>query len=221
MWTNSAALWSDVIKTYPFPPWTIEVAYENRGDYYAKEHNELDKGLADYSTILLMRTTNYNIYKNIGNIYGLKGQESAKAGDLAKAKEFTDKAIDAFNTALSMNSNEASIYINLGITYSAMKRPDAAAVNFEKALKLQPGDMSLVERVGQACFYSGDMTGAVKAFTIQTQRDPRNANAWYNLSACYSQLGDRSNALANALKSQQLGYPVDQKYLDALRNESK
>src|SRR5260370_7779853 len=100
VWTNSAALWSDVIKTYPFPPWTIEVAYENRGDYYAKEHNELDKGLADYSTILLMRTTNYNIYKNIGNIYGLKVQKSAKAGYLPKAKTFTHKPIDAFTTTL-------------------------------------------------------------------------------------------------------------------------
>jgi Tfp pilus assembly protein PilF len=165
-----------------------------------------------------MKTKNYNIYKNIGNIYGLKGQEAAKAGDAAKAKELTDKAIDSYNTAISLNDKDADMFVNLAITYTNTNQHDLAAVNYCKAIKLRPDDIDLVERQALAYFNSGNTKAALDNFIIQAQHDPENSNAWFNMAVCYNRLGDKQNALTNALKAQKMDHPVDQKFLDDLRN---
>jgi len=221
-WKNSATFWTDVIEKYPFPPWTVQVAFENRGNYYAREHELYDEGLADYNVLVKqMKTRNYNIFKNIGNIYGLKGQAFARQGDTANFRAYSLRAIAAYDTAIALNPKDADMYINLAITYAAMNQPDSEAIYYGKVVSLLPGEVEYVERQGMAWFKAGNFREAASCFLTQSKLQPQNHNAVYNASVCYDHLGEKASALSYALKAKQMGHAVDDKYLDGLRRAVK
>lgn len=255
VWMNSGTLWTDVIEKYPFPPWPVEVAYENRGNYFAKEQNEFDKGLADYNILVQMKTKNHKIYSNMGNIYGLKGQKFEKAGQKENVAQMYKKSIEAFTSSVVLDSSDSKTFVNRAITYSFMNRLDLAIADFEKALKLAPNDLETIEKRAYAYYMSGKTkeaildydklinvnssnnnlflhrgiakfnakmyNEAIEDFNTLLKRDPNNGNVYFNLSVCYSRMGDNNNAILNAQKAQQCGYAVAGSYLDDLKKAVK
>ena len=176
VWTDTGTLWTDVIEKYPFPPWPIEVAYENRGNYYAKEQNQLDEGLADYNVLISMKTKNHKIYSNLGNIYGLKGQEFEKAGQKEKAAEMYRKSVESFTSSAKLDSLDSKTFVNRAITYTFMGRHDLAAVDFDKALQITPGDMLILEKRAYARYMSGSPQGAIDDYNKLISANPENTN---------------------------------------------
>ncbi len=180
VWMNSGTLWTDVIEKYPFPPWTIEVAYENRGNYLAKEQNELDKGLADYNVLIQMKSKNHKIFSNMGNIYGLKGQELEKAGQKGKAMDMYLKSVEAFTSSLKYDSSDSKTFVNRAITYTFINRQDLAAADFEKALMLDPLNTELMEKCAYANYMSGKPKEAIEDYDKLIALNPVNNNLYFH-----------------------------------------
>ncbi|MDB4766853.1 tetratricopeptide repeat protein [bacterium] len=77
--------------------------------------------------------------------------------------------------------------------------------------------------LGKAAFDRGDNSSAINAFQQALNRDPKNADAYYNLAACYYKLGvEKQNKQfvdqAEQLYRQAISY--DDKHIDAHRGLS-
>lgn len=146
VWENTETLWTNVINQYPYPPWTIEIAYVGRGKYYAEEKNELEKALRDFNTLVLMKTKNPSVYNNLGNIYGVKGQEFERLGDTTKAKEIYNKSIEYYAKSLLIDSKAKNTYVNRATAYIYMKNYELAIADFTMALQLDPQNLNIIEK---------------------------------------------------------------------------
>ena len=229
VWKNNETLWTDVIEKYPH---RIEVAYKNRGNYYAQA-GKLDKAYEDHIVLMNMKTRDAGVYTNFANLCGLR-------------RNF-DKALEAYTHALELKkSDNYDIYLNRAITYSMMKQYDKALTDFEVADKMKPDDEKLymnrayvyltvgmyeksifdydflVKRFpddkmhyfnrGLAKFNLKRFEDATQDFTEAVKLDPAYKEAYFNLSVSYNQLGKYKEALAYAQKAKSLGHSINDSY---------
>lgn len=233
VWQNSETLWSDVIRQFP----KVEVAYKNRGNYYAREKNDLDRAMKDYQVLIDMKTKDAGAWSNIGNVYGLKN-------DFENARLAYDKAI-------TYDSANAEAYLNRGITYAKQKQYAQALRDMDHAVALQPANIQyratrayaslesanfdqalddynqLIARQpdnalhymnrGIVYFNKKNLTQARSDFETVVGLQPANAEALYNLSLVYNGLGDRRKALDMAMKAKSAGFAVSGSYLAGLK----
>ncbi len=243
VWTNAETLWTDAMNQFPF----IEIAYENRGIYY-KDHNELDKMLKDYEFVTQkLHSKNEKIWSNLGNLYGLLGQQ--------KDKSFFDKSLDAYSHAIALNSANASTYLNRAITFSMMGQYAKSIPDFDKSLELAP-DVALTYKnraytlmqLGQFDKSISDYDKAIELFSYDTlsylnrgiskfnakmyaealndfnkyiSLNPNNPQAYYNASVAYKNMNKFAEALQNAHIAQKLGQQVSPQYIQELESKSK
>jgi len=243
VWTNAETLWTDAMNQFPF----IEIAYENRGIYY-KDHNELDKMLKDYEFVTQkLHSKNEKIWSNLGNLYGLLGQQ--------KDKSFFDKSLDAYSHAIELNPANASTYLNRAITFSMMGQYAKSIPDFDKSLDLAPevaltyknraytlmqlgqfdksisdydeaiqmyeyDTLSYLNR-GISKFNAKMYSEALNDFNIYISMSPNNPQAYYNASIAYKNLNQFTEALQNAEIAQKLGQQVSPDYIKELELKAK
>jgi len=70
---------------------------------------------------------------------------------------------------------------------------------------------------GVAYFNLKNYAAALSDNNMAVQLDPTHARARYNRAAAYKALGNYKDALADVLKAQSLGYPVEASYLNELK----
>ncbi len=233
IWKNNETLWTNVIKLHP----DAEIAYKNRGNYYAREANELAKAMKDYEILMQMGTKDAGAWSNIGNIYGLNN-------DFVNAGK-------AYAKSIRYDPLNPKVYHNRGNIYAQQKIFDSAFRDYDKALQLDPGNIDILKSRTYALFSSGDYPKAIEDYTILISKtddnlsfymnrgisyvyiaqyqnavndflavvktDTRNKDAWMNLSQCTNKLGNKKQALEFALKAKENGMPVDNNYLESLK----
>ena len=231
VWKDTITLWTDVLKKYP----DVEVAYKNRGNYYAQNHQN-DLALQDYMILIRMKNKDPKIYSNLGNIYGLRG-------------EF-DKSEEAYDQAIKLDSNASDSYLNRGITYARARKFDLAIRDFNKALRLNPGSVDVNSAKAYALLEKGDLAEASELYSMLIRLDPRNddlyckrglcryrqnkpdealndflqciqlnpdnAVAYFNSSVIYNIYKDYKNAFLYASRAKAKGFAVDPAYYEGL-----
>ncbi|MBN8703610.1 MAG: tetratricopeptide repeat protein [Bacteroidetes bacterium] len=236
IWQNNDTLWSDVIKKYPLQ---VQVAYKNRGNYYA-QIGRLDEAYKDHMTLINMKSTDAGVYVNFANICGLR-------------KEF-DKSLEAYSKALELKKeNTFDIYLNRGITYAMANKFNEAISDFSVADSMQPKNEKLYQNRsfvllqaqqyeasirdynflieifpsekdyyfnrGLAYFNLSKYSEAITDFNSSIKLKPDYAQAYFNLSVIYNQLKDYNAALENAKRAKQFGHPVTDAYLNELSSK--
>lgn len=243
VWTNAKTLWTDAMNQFPF----IEIAYENRGIYF-KDHNQLDSMLLDYEFVTQkLHSKNEKIWSNLGNLYGLLGQQ--------KDKSFFDKSLDAYSRAIEINPQNASTYLNRAITYSMMGQHQKAIPDYDKSIQLadqvaltyknraytlmQLGqfDKSIADYDKAIELYSYDTLSylnrgiskfnakrypqALDDFRKYISMAPNNPAAYYNASIAHKNMEQYSEALQSAQMAQKLGQKISPDYIQELQAKSK
>lgn len=236
-WHDSETLTSDAIEEFPY---RALLSYKWRGHYY-NDKGEVDKALADYNVLVMMRTADAKIYDKIGNLYIKKG-------------DYT-KAIDAFNSSIEKQNNVYKTYVDRANAYTLLGDTLKAAQDYLIAGQLNPDIEKVTAEFSFNLVQSGRFEEAIKKYDELIQINPNNAfyyfyrgvaefstnrkpqaitdwekgmtfntrdvlqSASYNLSVVYHQLGKDSLAAYYVLKAKDLGYKVNPTFADSLVRE--
>lgn len=93
---------------------------------YLQEHNELDKAIQDYTTIIQINPQNKSAHFNLGYLH------------YTYLKVY-DQAIKHYTDAITADPDYTEAYYNRGLSYEALGNIKAAKNDYEKALSLRPG----------------------------------------------------------------------------------
>lgn len=144
-----------------------------------------------------------------------------------------EMAISLAKEGLAANPNDAEAHFQLGYSYSQLDSVSLAYEHFMKAQELDPKKTTAAKdniqsnfakhyKLGQSAFNRQDFKAASDEFSLATQSDPMQANAYYNLGVAYDRLADadstyREKALQAADKVLELSNPSDANYPRALQ----
>ena len=226
VWKNSETLFSNAIKINPDK---AEVAYKNRGNYYARVLNEYNLAINDYNKCLEINPVNATVLSNRGNVYGL-------------LKDYNSSIRD-YTLALKIENNNIEARINRGITYTLNQEFNKAIIDFEFAKTLDSKNLlvdanlafaflsnkeyqksidlyqSLIEnnnqnpdyffKQGVGFFNIQNYAKAVEAFTQTINLNSNFENAFLYRAQAYKMTGEKSLALKDALMAKKQGKNAD------------
>lgn len=119
-----------------------------------------------------------------------------------KAQEYFSKA----NENLSLDHPDRStLYINLGLAIMSDNRAVDALPWFDKALELNPRNVTAYSYRGASLYHVGDFTDAIEAFTVAIDLDSKNDITIYNRGMAYLKQGDQKAACQDFHRSCQMG----------------
>ena len=117
---------------------TFILAIYNRGTLYF-ELQEYNKALEDFGAIISMKPKRKNtagIFVNDPNLMRAYVQRGRIYDGLGEY----DKAINDYDTALSIDTPKYTYFFFRGMAFYSLKKYELAALDFDKAAKLSPGD---------------------------------------------------------------------------------
>jgi len=101
-----------------------EEALYGRGLWY-QDHNDLNKAIQDYTTIIQVNPQNRNAHFNLGYIHQI-------------ILKVYPEAIKHYSNAIAADSNYTEAFYNRGLCYEAVGNIRDAAADYKKALMLRP-----------------------------------------------------------------------------------
>ena len=101
-----------------------EEALYGRGLYY-QDHDDLDKAIQDYTSIVQMNPKNAHAHFNLGYIH-------------YNNLKVYDQAIKHYNDAIAANPDYVEAYYNRGLCYEAVGNIAAAKEDYDKAISYRP-----------------------------------------------------------------------------------
>ena len=113
-----------------------EEALYGRGLYY-QDHNDLDKAIQDYTSIIQINPKNAQAHFNLGYIH-------------YTFLKVYDQAIKHYSDAITANPDYVEAYYNRGLCYEAVGNIAAAKDDYDKAISFKPNyDLALkgLERI--------------------------------------------------------------------------
>ncbi len=103
-------------------------------------------------------------------------------------------ATASYRRALDLDRDLADAHLNLGRLLHEAGDPTAAEIHYRLALAARPTDPLAAYNLGVALEDQRHLEQAVAAYLQAIQLDPRLADAHFNLSGLYEQLGDKPAA---------------------------
>lgn len=192
VWENTDTLWTNVIEQYGN---RVHVAFLNRGNYFAKDMGDLDRGIRDYMELVKIGAADVKVLTNLGNAYGLKGNQFLAQGNRDEGLKWLQKSYDSYSDAINMQPTYAQAYANRGITGSGLGRYETALADFNKALELEPGRVDAVAGRAYLNFSYKHYDLAVQNYTDLINNYPPQTGYFQNRAIAYFYLGQIQNAL--------------------------
>jgi tetratricopeptide (TPR) repeat protein len=129
IWMNEIILWTDTMNKSPVklrPVFNLARSYQKAGDFKLAEYF--------YLRAAHLFPENPDIYNNLGNIY--------------QNTERIDEAIDFYRTGLQFKET-VELYFNLGSAYEKKGDRASAIYCYRQALRLNPEDEEVKERLSR------------------------------------------------------------------------
>jgi tetratricopeptide (TPR) repeat protein len=121
---------------------------------------------------------------------------------------YQEKALTWIDKAIAQNNVFATKRIKAGLLSQTGKKDEA-----DKLLKDAMTSATEVElnAYGYQLMGQGDKDKAIEVFTLNTERNPKSANAFDSLGEAYATKGDKNNAIKNFKKALSLNPPENVK----------
>jgi predicted O-linked N-acetylglucosamine transferase (SPINDLY family) len=105
-------------------------------------------------------------------------------------------ALQAFQKAAQLDGKLANVFARIGDAHCALYEYDAAELNYEHAMRLDPSDSELLVGYAISQFWQGKLTNAEQSLHQVVQKHPQHARALTLLAGVYEKLGqlDRVSA---------------------------
>jgi tetratricopeptide (TPR) repeat protein len=221
IWKDSLNLWSYVIEKEPSAP----RAYDNRGTFFART-GQVDKALADYDKIIVLRPFNPYGYLKRGTLFASTGQVDKALADYEVAIALNpfdfdayyhrgsvyagmgqvDKAIADYEKAIALNPSYYEAYFNLGALYGKTGFFDRARGYFDKSIAINPRHAESYNNRGQSYFYTDQLGRALEDFNKAIALKQDYASAYYNRGRLYLRTGNKGLAVSDFRKACELGF---------------
>lgn len=207
VWNDSGKLWSDVIEKYPYEVQQtgdvvtvkkvgVITAYKNRGNYY-RDHGEMEKAFADYNLLVTVHAQDEGAYNNMGNFYGLSGQEALRKGDSQLASQMFSKALEMYAEADKLKPDNFETMQNRGVTYSTMGDHMKAIENFTAALKVNPGATQLYRNIVAEKLQARMYDESIEDCNRLLAANPNDANLLMYRGTAYANTGKFADAISD------------------------
>lgn len=233
-WKNSGNLFKQALEVYP----DSGMAHLNLGKYY-NEHGNSAEALKIYTKGIDKSPGYFQLYSNRGKIFFDQGQMDlaikdfdqclllkpdhttalANRGAAFGSKNEYEKALADFNTALSINPNHMNALSNRGLLYLFTGEYEKAIENQVRYLELDPNDEDNLNILGYSYYNLNRYREAINEYNKAIRINNTKGTFYYNRSLAFNKVGDRKQALQDALRAQQLGVKVNQNYLSQLRDK--
>jgi tetratricopeptide (TPR) repeat protein len=232
VWKNGETLWTDVIDKYPNKD---ARPYGCRGLYYQTK-NENDKALADMNISLELDKSDPELTVMRGNIFFEKGMDEqafqdyihvvkqkkedplalGNLGAIYVRKSQFDSAVFYLSKSLELDSSLAIAYANRAMAYSGMGEKLKAIEDFKQYLIYEPNDERVYSSIAISYQSLGRNMEAIEWMGKAIALKPDFGNYYYIRSQIYKIVGNRSLALADALKANSLGTEISPGYISSL-----
>lgn len=176
-----------------------------RQGYALQEAGKLENAKRIYEQILEYRATYTDALFCLGVVHGMQ-------------KNLL-RAIELVEAAIKTNSGVAEFYRVLGKFYKEMNREQQAVTVFERALELEPEEVSTICAVARGYREIGQFEKSIEAYTKAFSLDPNLWPALYTRAEIYLHCGHIDKALADyelVSKNQALDAKSYSSYLFAL-----
>lgn len=128
-------------------------------------------------------------------------------------------SIALWTDAEKKDKTSPKIYNNFGDAYGLSGDQATAIKYLNESLRLKPDYPDAYYNRGLAYFYMKKYQEALDDYTMAIKFNPGLEQAWHNRAGTYFTLGMYKEALTDALKAQELGYPVDPKFIEVLKEQ--
>ena len=232
VWENEIVLWSDAINKSPgkIRP------YNNRGVEYL-EQGEYDKAIIDLSRVIELKRDYADGYYNRGLVYQKQGEYGRAVSDYNEAiiadpkylkayinrgqvysanKEY-EKAASDFRRVIEISPLDRRGYFNLAYLYVALGKKEEAASFYNKILEIDPNNAEVYYNLGVIYADKGNKREAIEFFKKAVQLNPNLGAAHNNLAAAYYYNKDYDLAIRHCDRAIQLGYKVNSRLLQLLK----
>jgi len=139
-------------------------------------------------------------------------------GNAFYRKEQYDNAISDFTKYIYLKNDKAHVYYDRGLCYIELKKYNEAINDFNSAIRYKPNYAFAYYNKGIVYNDLGEFEEAIKCYNNAIKYFPDYSNAYYNRAGAYYITHQYQYALADALKSQQLGYAVDPSFIEAIKS---
>lgn len=129
--------------------------------------------------------------------------------------DLIDKAVDTLIVASTLIADtNAGSYTSLGELTANSGRHDKAIELYEKAITIDPDNVTTYINLGNSYLITGNKEGAKKCYLEVIRREPLSVMGHFNLGNTYIALGDIDNAKAEYEEV----ISIDPQYVNALNN---
>jgi tetratricopeptide (TPR) repeat protein len=232
VWSNGAALWTDVIEKYP----DHYFGYGSRAAYY-QGIGDFRNALRDYARCLELNPRSMEALTNRAAIHVAVGDVASAVRDYDRALEIdpsygagytnrglmllqtnrVDEALRDFERAVEMAPDVAFNHYYLGVARSMKGAIPDAIASLQTAIARDPRQAVFYKSLGEAQVAAQQLAEAARSFDRALEIAPTYAEVYYLQSVVHHRLQRDDVALGDALRAQALRYPVDPRWIETLR----
>lgn len=232
IWKNSFVFWNYTIEHTP----TSFLAFNNRGRIY-EARQQFDLALADYKQAVQLNPHYAKAHKNLAMTYERLGDADNAFASYSKAIELNGKYSGAYNnrallaerkgdyaaalkdydSAVAANSNYLLGYSNRGALLMKLGKMEQAVHDFTTAIELKPHYLDAYKNRAICYLQMNILPQALQDCRQAISLKKSDPIAHLICSDVYQRMGKYHQALEQAQHAQQVGYPVDERYLQQLK----
>ncbi len=128
-------------------------------------------------------------------------------------------SITLWTDAESKDKGSPKIYNNFGDAYTLAKQYEPGLKYLTESIRLKPDYPDAYYNRGLTYFYMNKYQEAIDDYTMAIKFKPTLNRAWHNRAGTLYTVGKYKEALSDALKSKELGYPVDPAFITELQSK--
>ena len=234
VWKDSISLWNNVIEKYP----DESGAYSNLGHHY-RTLNDYDMALKNYNIAIEKDKRNSKAFSNRGKVWFDRGDFEKALSDYTASIEIDptdastfanrgatygmlndlDKSLSDLNKALELDPSNQNALRNRGIIYFQQGEFQKNIDDYQKYLQYYPNDPDIISSISICYNRLKQFSPAIEHVNRAIKINPNKGVYYFNRSIIYNQTGQFQNALNDALKAKQLGFNINDEYLNFLNTK--
>jgi len=199
-----------------------------------------EKAIADLSYVINKESNNLNAYHYRGLAYFELHKYPEAIYDLSKAIELNPTYIDHFysrglayyiignytealkdyNFLVQHNNFSTEIYNNRGLIYLKLKQYDKALTDFNSAIEYDSINSNAWFNKGLVYDETGHVNEAIDSYTKAITYNPEYVYSYKNRATAYLKIKQYKLALADVLKTRELGLTVNEEFIEMLKRNN-